>query len=331
MAQDALPSSINQPEPPSSRAAPTPAATGHPAPPSSTDISEVLAAHWSINTPTITVLHGGMTSQAWAVQQGRIRWAVKAVPRDGRNEFEDGLRLAARLEDNGIPAGAPIKTSGGEITIDVGDRVLAVLRWVEGQELTGGTEDELALIGTTLARVHRMLGPTAVGDGEMAEHLDLCGQYADLLDLRPWIRPAVAGAVARVRSLGPETLTWGFVHGDPAPDHFRLDPETGVCGLLDWGAQAVLPLMFDLASAVLYVGGPDRARPMVAGYLDQGALSCEEVERALLPMLEYRWAVQAAYFASRIARNDLTGIDGPAENEKGLEDARRWFARHQSD
>jgi hypothetical protein len=35
--------------------------------------------------------------------------------------------------------------------------------------------------------------------------------------------------------------------------------------------------------------------------------------------------VQADYFAWRIAENDLTGIAGPEENEKGLEDARRFL------
>jgi hypothetical protein len=39
-------------------------------------------------------------------------------------------------------------------------------------------------------------------------------------------------------------------------------------------------------------------------------------------MLRFRWAVQADYFAWRITANDLTGITGPEENEKGLEDAR---------
>jgi homoserine kinase type II len=43
-------------------------------------------------------------------------------------------------------------------------------------------------------------------------------------------------------------------------------------------------------------------------------------------MLRFRWAVQANYFAWRIAENNLTGITGPEENEKGLEDARRSLA-----
>ena len=40
-------------------------------------------------------------------------------------------------------------------------------------------------------------------------------------------------------------------------------------------------------------------------------------------MLRFRWAVQADYFARRIAQNDLTGIDSPAGNEHGLADAHR--------
>jgi len=43
-------------------------------------------------------------------------------------------------------------------------------------------------------------------------------------------------------------------------------------------------------------------------------------------MPRFRWAVQADYFARRIASNDLTGISGPRDNENGLEDARRFLA-----
>jgi hypothetical protein len=44
-------------------------------------------------------------------------------------------------------------------------------------------------------------------------------------------------------------------------------------------------------------------------------------------MLRFRWAVQADYFARCIVERDLTGVGGPAGNEKGLEDARRWHGR----
>lgn len=78
---------------------------------------------------------------------------------------------------------------------------------------------------------------------------------------------------------------------------------------------------------MLYVGDPDRGGPLVEAYLGQAVVPRAEVERGLPTLLRFRWAVQADYFARRIAEHDLTGIDGPAGNEQGLEDARRWLGR----
>jgi hypothetical protein len=72
----------------------------------------------------------------------------------------------------------------------------------------------------------------------------------------------------------------------------------------------------------MYLGGPDSSTAFVAAYVAEGNLAEEEVNRALEPMLRFRWAVQADYFARRIAQNDLTGIAGPHENFAGLADAR---------
>lgn len=85
------------------------------------------------------------------------------------------------------------------------------------------------------------------------------------------------------------------------------------------------PHFYDLASAVMYVGGPDNAGPLIEAYLAQSTLTRSEVDRGLLTLLRFRWAVQADYFARRIADHDLTGIADQAENEKGLEDARHWL------
>jgi len=83
------------------------------------------------------------------------------------------------------------------------------------------------------------------------------------------------------------------------------------------------PLLYDLASAVIYAGGPDHAKTLIRAYLGEGMLGAAEVEHGMAPMLRFRWAVQADYFAWRIGVNNLTGITGPQENEKRLEDARR--------
>jgi hypothetical protein len=77
----------------------------------------------------------------------------------------------------------------------------------------------------------------------------------------------------------------------------------------------------------MYVGDPDHALELIRAYLDQGTLGPAEVQNGLAPMLRFRWAVQANYFAWRITENNLTGIRGPEENEKGLEDARRLLNR----
>ncbi len=118
------------------------------------------------------------------------------------------------------------------------------------------------------------------------------------------------------------SLTWGPLHGDPAADAFLYDAVTGTCGLIDWGAYSIGPRVFDLASAVMYAGGVERARALVGAYLDEGALSAAEVERTLDAMLGWRWASQAWYFAWRVAEGNLTGIADPSENEKGLADAK---------
>ena len=184
---------------------------------------------------------------------------------------------------------------------------------------TGRPIDERTLIGSTLGRAHRAL---------LGHDLPAAGTFpwldpaASHLAVRPWIRPAIEAALAAWDALGPESVRWAPLHTDPAPEAFRLDPRTGVCGLIDWDLGVVGPLLYDLASARMYLGGPGRSEPVVAAYLATGALTRDEVERGLDTLARLRWAVQADYFARRIATDDLTGIADRAENEEGLEDAR---------
>lgn len=141
------------------------------------------------------------------------------------------------------------------------------------------------------------------------------------LAVRPWVRPAVSAAVAALDRLDLRSLTQGMLHTDPAPAAFRWDAGRRVCGLIDWATAIRGPLLYDLASAVMYVGGPDRARPLVDAYLEHAVMPRPEVVRGLPVMLRFRWAVQADYFAHRIATRDLTGIEGDADNDAGLADA----------
>lgn len=283
-----------------------------------------LADSWGLVQPTVEVHNGGMNSATWFVSAGRERWVAKAVVPASRRSFAAGLAVAAALENAGIPAGAPVPARHGDFVVDVDGIPLALLTWVAGEELSGADPGDQRLIGVTLARVHRALRTVSVAEAERFHWLDPQGEH---LGVRPWVRGAVAAAVAAYDRLDPRTLSWGLLHTDPAPEAFRLPRGAGTCGLIDWSTAMSGPLLYDLASAVMYAGGPQHAGSLIEPYLEQGVVPRAEAERAMRVMLEFRWAVQADYFARRIATGDLTGIDSAAENEKGLADAHAWFGR----
>ncbi len=298
--------------------------------PSCQEISAALALHWGLPGVEVTPLMGGMNSATWNVRLGDTRWVAKAVPRgEPEGQFHYGLGLSVQVEEAGMWAGAPVPSSAGHLATPVGDHALALLRWVAGRELQGHSDSDTVLMGATLARVHGVLGMEPVTPGEAWSQFDLLADSPDdaALNLRPWIRPAIEAVTARLRRLRPETLTWGPVHGDPAPEHFRFDPSTGNCGLIDWGAASFKPRMYDVATAVRDAQGPDRAQLLLRAYLDQDALPRAEIERALTPILDFRYTINTLYYAGRILHGDITGVDTPAGNEERLEEARQRLTR----
>jgi homoserine kinase type II len=279
-----------------------------------------LAEEWGRPGARLTRLDGGIGSRTWIVDDAGRRWVLKAVAPALGGQLAGGLAVAQRLDRAGIPAGAPEPTIGGSLTAAADGCTLGLLAWVPGDPLTGRDEGERRLIGATLARVHQVLAGQVVPEARGFHWVD---PAAERLSLRPWLRPAVAAAVAGIERPGAGPWSSGLLHTDPAAGALRLDPVTGRTGVIDWSVAMRGPLLYDLASAAMYLGGLEAAGDMIEAYLASGALSREEANDGLPPMLRFRWAVQADYFAYRITENDLTGIAGPEENEKGLEDARR--------
>ena len=75
-----------------------------------------------------------------------------------------------------------------------------------------------------------------------------------------------------------------------------------------------------------YLGGREHASRFLATYESEGPLTLDELAH-LDAFSRFREVVQGAYFAERLATNDLTGGIEHADNEKGLSDARRrWEA-----
>jgi len=243
----------------------------------------------------LTPIDGGMNSSVWRVEapdgQAFVAKAhdVSLLP---------GLEVARHLADRGFDSGAPIHT-----LVD-GVDVVALLRVVPGEPLTW--RDDL-LIGQTLRRAHDLLRDFEAPVG-LARWPWRWLDVAVIVDepTRALAEAALADATRMSASVDSGTL-----HGDPATEAFLRDGDR--VGLIDWGSAMHGPLLYDLASALMY------ADPgVIEGY---GGANEDEVS----VFLRYRFAVQAWYFADRIAKGITTGSDD-AENTKGFEDSKRMLA-----
>lgn len=301
------------------------------------DVVSAIERHWDVGPVSLTYLPGGMNSTTWSVATDNDgpaqRWVAKLVSRQDRESFLRGLGMAVDLERTGVTAGAPEPTRTGDLGLEVADGVLALLRWVDGRPLHGGDDFEQTLMGDTLGRAHHVLcagGPTAVGRRRgFPSWIDVKGAH---LDVEDWVRPAVLTALAHYARLNQELgnsrglgLTWGRLHADPEPEAFRWSTTEQDCALIDWSSAVEGPLLYDLASAALYVGGLARAGALMDAYARTDVLPVSEITAGLDVLLQVRWAVQADYFAHRLAVNDLTGIEDASENIAGLHDARSFF------
>jgi homoserine kinase type II len=133
----------------------------------------------------------------------------------------------------------------------------------------------------------------------------------------------LVAAIEAVRAeTNPLALTWSVLHTDPAPEAFVHDDATGVTALIDWAGARRGPVLYDVASAVMYLGGREHASAFLDAYRAHGPLPDEELQH-LDAFSRLREAVQGVYFAGRVAAGDLTGGIEDADNQKGLSDARR--------
>jgi homoserine kinase type II len=275
---------------------------------------------WHHSPPEVTRLAGGVMSATWAVDTAAGTFVARLVSPTERGCLEAGLAAVEHLRSRGIDAGVPVRTLAGALTADTEIGVLALLRVLPGRALQGDDPLDQQWWGDLLGAAHRAL------DG-----LHHTGPLrwpwlrpdAAHLAVQPWLRPAVAEAVAATTRLTvTDRLSFGVLHGDPAPGGFRVDPATGRTGLVGWGRTATGPLVYDLATAVAYAGGPDRAGELIDGFTAAGAVAREEIEAALPVLLRFRFAVQADWFARRLATADLTGLDDAGELLSGLHQAR---------
>jgi homoserine kinase type II len=216
---------------------------------------------------------------------------------------EAGLAAAEHLRRHDFAVGEPVRTLSGALTAPTPAGPLAVLKRPPGRPLDGADPLDQQWWGDRLGVAHRTLQVFHHPDLRPWQPLDLDAPH---LAAEPWLRPALAAALtATVRLTVTDRLTYGVLHGDPAPAAFVLDTGTGRAGMLDCGTGGTGPLAYDVAAAVLYAGGPARAGELIDGYLAAGPVGADELFAALPVLLRLRWAVRAAVAARDGRADDL--------------------------
>jgi homoserine kinase type II len=262
-------------------------------------LRSVLRDQWHLAPTGITDLPRGLMSRSWDVAAGDDRYVVRLVPQSARPGVEAGLAAADHLRGRGIAAGEPVRTLTGGLIAETPDGSLAVLRRTPGRPLVGADPVDQQWWGDRLGAVHRAL-----------QHFhhpglrpwSLLEPDAAHLGVEAWLRAAVTDAVtATTRLTVTDRLTYGVLHGDPAPTDFVVDPQTGRAGLLDCPAGGTGPLVSDVAAAVVYAGGADASAELLDGYLAAGPVHSDELHAALPVLVRLRWAAVADWAARRLA------------------------------
>ena len=278
--------------------------------------AELLDEFWGLRSARVRPLRGGINSETWPVEHQGATYVAKRVSRAATADLVAGCRVAALLSKAGFVTGRPVPTSDGRLVVT--EHALALLEYVPGRELDGETDDEQRWMGSTLASIH-LTGSPAPGPGVATFMTEWLTPELPGIQAHRWLVEVVEAVRAET---DPLTVTWSMLHTDPAPEAFVHNHTTGVTCLIDWTGARRGPVLYDVASAVMYLGGPEHATAFLTTYATQGPLGEAEMQH-LDAFRRFREAIQGTYFAGRLAANDLTGGIDRAENEKGLDDARR--------
>jgi Ser/Thr protein kinase RdoA (MazF antagonist) len=270
--------------------------------PSADLIRSTLLGSWHLVPSDVVAVPGGLMSCTWAVTAGGCPYVVRLAEPASRQAVEAGLAAAEWLRAQGVEAGDPVRALTGGLTAEAAEGVVAVLRRVPGRPLDGGDPVDQQWWGDRLGAAHGALQQFRHPGVRPWRWLD---PDAPHLAAEPWLPAAVAAAVsAAVRLTVTDRLTYGLLHGDPAPEGFAVDPATGRAGVFDWGACGTGPLVYDLAAAVSYCGGPEAAGELLDGYVAAAPVGRDEVDAALPVLLRYRRAVEADW-SLRHGRRDV--------------------------
>ena len=273
-------------------------------------VERAVSEAWGRDIRIVRALAGGMNGTTLEAETAEGRCVVKWVPAGLRADLVRGAAAAETVAAAGIVSGAPIPALSGALTVEAVGGEAMVMQFVEGDELADGREDQEAM-ASLLVRIHIATSTPPDAAFHYATWL-----RSSLEEPHPsWVHRAVDDVLSEHDRL-PE-VRWSMLNGDPSPDEFRRAGNR--IALLDWGAAARGPALYDVATLCMYLGGPGRAAAFLQAYQDADPRSAREIHH-LDAFLRFRGAIQAVYFSRRIAEDDAPSPSD--ENRRGLSDAR---------
>ncbi len=286
---------------------------------------------WHLHEPIIIQsLPGGMTSDVWHVEAGKRRFVAKYAYTT-QQAFESGLYAAELVEQHGITCGVPLRTKQGTLSIMVEgapgqSQPLALLHFVPGERLDLSEPDAPSLYGYLLGRTHSIL-LAEPGDWCVFDLYDFLLEEDPAVAAWPGLTPLVNQAIEAARTYeARRTVTYGVIWADAM--EIRRDKNTGHIGIIDWGAIALGPLLFDVALNELWYfpEGSQAHREFMQAYLREAPISPCELEgikyyKALL------WARQAKFYSYCVAEKMTLGGSNPASNAENLAKSRQELER----
>jgi Ser/Thr protein kinase RdoA (MazF antagonist) len=274
-------------------------------------------ADWELRKPLrVRLLNGGFTSHVWKVDSGDSSYVAKLAYQPVR-DVENGLLAAATLARHGLQTGPAVRTRSGRMTKLVEYpagrwHALAMLRFVDGEQLDWRAPGALRIVGNTLGVIHRVLFEDTSLELEDQILTYLTDETARAC--QPEIETLIARAVAAARSFEAKCpVTYGPIYGDRLQVH--VNGRDGPIGVIDWGTVSRGPLLFDLAIAahVAQREGNVDLTDLWTSYLLVSPIHSVELD-GLRYYEALMWARSAKYFGYRMNHNVSLGDARPGAN-----------------
>lgn len=276
---------------------------------------------WPYRVESVAALAGGWNSTTWRVATPDGPFVAKLVDDLDAPGLISGLRVAEYLATRGLACGAPVRTTARDLTSQLPDGTLALLRFEPGSPPDLSDESQVRRAGRVLARVHSALrGFPADADPRYRWPWEWVTDGLDTVEMPANVRAAAQRVWTQVvAAVSDRRLSISIIHADPGPESFLLRGDGSQDALIDWTTPLCGPLLYDLAcfAVITSSAGPQAARWFIEGY----AAAAPEIvpELAWIDwLIKARWLANAIYFASRIQRGIERGSDSPTANRDGL-------------